>query len=132
MRWHETVQSEKCTYHSESLFSGKGLPSRTALEPSGERKNILQDWVQKVSRGEGNSVIGLTSNLCEAQGVIQKEHTHKVSGRMEILFRTRKSLEFCLLEVVSFFLFFFFNRISYSPDWPLTPHLPCASLALGS
>lgn len=48
------VQAEKCTYLSESLFSGKGLPSRTALEPSGERKkNILQDWVQKVSRGEG-------------------------------------------------------------------------------
>lgn len=34
------VQAEKCSYHSEILFSGKGLPSSTALEPSGVRKKI--------------------------------------------------------------------------------------------
>lgn len=32
------VQAETCSYHSEGLFSRKGLPSSTALEPSGERK----------------------------------------------------------------------------------------------
>lgn len=82
------VKAEKCSYHSEILFSGKGLPSSTALEPSGVRKkNILQDWVQNVSRGGGNSVMGLTSNLCVAQGESpipgmdkKRQHTHKGSG----------------------------------------------------
>lgn len=34
------AQAEKCSYHSESLLSRKGLPSSTALEPSGERKKL--------------------------------------------------------------------------------------------
>lgn len=96
------VQAEKCSYHSEGLFSRKGLPSSTALEPSGERKkNILQDWVQNMSTGGGNSVTGLTSNLCAAQGESptpgtgkKRQHTQG-EWSMEILFRrTRKGLEF--------------------------------------
>lgn len=55
-------------------------------------------------------MIGLTSNQCEAQGVIlgagkKRQHSRKGNGSLEILFRTRKGLEFCLLEVVSFFFF---------------------------